>query len=260
MVIVRTIYRPGILCALILASACSSPVPRTPAQTQTLAELISEVNAFRDSLARPLVLGASVSAGFGTHQEHPVAQILNFLDYSDPKQIRMRALGGAVSAYALKALSREEPANYSWIAALDVYYWDSVLNTCQNALLNIPILAQKLRDTHAVYALGTVPEIHFKLGSIVQIPQNKDCVTKMNEQIRSACAADSRCALVDLNAFVTAYRANKLGEFFAARGLSIDEPKTPLTYPDGLHINPEGARYLAILTLLALRDQAKLAQ
>lgn len=180
----------------------------------------------RAVLRAPLIVGASVSADYGTTS--PGRRLA--LRHTEEKNIEVIARGGKSSLEVLPLVGKPELEGRTSVLALDLFFWDSVRRNPAKSVAQLKAFVQKMADAKIPLVLGDIPDL---MGG--KQPGRK----KLNAEISRLCKAPHGCYLVPLDALLA--RIKKDG------GLLIEERLVPITelLPDGLHLSPVAAEYIA---------------
>lgn len=176
-----------------------------------------------DLFAHPLVLGASISAGYGTRDGgigavlaksiNPEAKILN------------KALSGATSVQSTSHLdlSKFDP---SVVLGLDLFFWDAArMKTGKAFEANTKKLFTAFKDTPMIIAKVPVIDVPFLGGKIRDLIES---AKKVNDLLANLAVAHSRCLLYDP---VPCFMSMGFG--------------SPKYFLDGLHLNSDGNKFAA---------------
>jgi hypothetical protein len=174
----------------------------------------------------PLIVGASVSADYGTLS--PGKRLA--LRHTEEKNIETVARGGKSSLEVLPLLGERALEGRTAIFALDLFFWDSVLRNPGKSVAKLKEIVQRAADAKIPLVLGDVPELMYG-----KQPGRK----RLNQEISRLCKAPHGCYLVPLDALLA--RVKKDG------GLQIGDRLVPRRelLPDGLHLSPVASDYIA---------------
>lgn len=179
--------------------------------------------------SKPLVLGASVSAGFGTGTGGP-ATILSKL-MNPNSQINNRAISGATSIQSTRGLTLTSRPPSS-VLAFDLFFWDAVKNECGDEFV---LNTRKLFDT---FSSKKVPMVVGKIPVGVQFPPGlalaamRPCTRVINSLLTELCLPENNCLIYDPKDCVSAMKGPASPEGFAY-------------FRDPLHTSTEGNKFCA---------------
>ena len=146
----------------------------------------------KSCFATPLILGASVSAGYGTNRGgtseiiakeiHPEAVISN------------RAKSGATSLQSLKDLNLHT-VNPSVVLALDLFFWDAARNQCgENFISHTTKFFRSFEGTPLI--VGKIPvDVSFPDG--YRLAGARPCTKVVNALIEKLCKIEANCLIYD---------------------------------------------------------------
>ncbi len=136
------------------------------------------------------------------------------------------------------------------ILAIDLFYWDTIHNTCTegqgldpvhqlNALINYTV------ENNKFLFLSTVPfdkpsnvSIHLELSP--WRPQNRGCLLQINSAIRQYCTVEVGCYYIDLYKINEEILAGSFERDYLDQPVSIDQVR-----PDGVHLSELGSELVA---------------
>lgn len=186
----------------------------------------------RELFARPLIIGASVSASFRAPSPgHLLAQRFGGSALS-------RAVPGAAGALQVARLDPAEAAAASAVVGLDLFFWDS-RRDCGAGLAAVDGLFRKTGATPVV--LGNIPSF-----GLPEAGDGSSCREQLNARLAAACSAAPDCALLDFDALWR--RAVSPGIEHGGRLLHLGD-----LLADGLHLGPDGSAAAAESLLRLLR-------
>jgi hypothetical protein len=195
------------------------------------AEFRGADSRLRTVFRRPVIIGASVSAGFIT--ESPGDRAAR--RYTAPENITNQAKSGA-SGREFTNINPTWAEQFSVVIAVDFLFWDSIQldpTDSVRALMNLIASASQ----------AGVPLV---LGDIPQLLPNQVYRDFLNRQIHATCKVRNRCYILGLD---------RLHQQAVTDGIVINGRRyfyRDLTF-DGLHLNAIGSEYAAsmIIRLLA---------
>lgn len=199
----------------------------------SLAQAPDESRA-RALFSRPLIIGASVSAG--ARAESPG----HLLARRFGGTARTHAWPGATGAALLTGLADADMRGASAVVGLDLFFWDA-RRDCGQGLAAVDAFFARAAAAPVPVIVGNIPP----LGMLAAPPDASACRERLNAAIAAACASSSGCVLLDLAAFYAEAAAS--GVVLDGRRLGLRE-----LLPDGLHPNADGSRAIAQRLLRAL--------
>jgi len=175
---------------------------------------------------KPLITGASVSAGYGTAS--PGRRLS--LRHTTEKNINTVAAGGTSGIDLEARLGEDVLEDRTVILAMDFFFWDSTLASSDKSEAAIDNLIAKAEKLGIPIVLGDIPEL---------LPGRQPSRKTLNAKIEKACARYERCVVLKLDEL--ARRVRREG------GLEIKGRYYPFheLVPDGLHLSAVAADYLA---------------
>jgi hypothetical protein len=179
---------------------------------------------------RPVIIGASVSAGFIT--ESPGDRAAR--RYTPPENITNQARSGA-SGSEFTDINSAWAEQFSVIIAVDFLFWDSTQADVADSV-------RALRNLISSASRAGVPLV---LGDIPELLPNQVSRDFLNRQIRATCKVKNRCYIVGLD---------RLHQQAETEGVVIGGQRYfywNLTF-DGLHLNALGSEYAASLIIRSL--------
>jgi hypothetical protein len=217
----------GFALGVILVMACDA---RSPAQdVRSASRDVAQV--FRT----PLILGASVSADYGTLSPGRRAS----LRYTEPTRIRAIAQGGTPGVEIVGRVRENDVRDRSVVIALDLFFWDSTLADPSRSLAAVQHLTQWMAAQGIPLLLGDIPLL---------LPGRQPQRARLNQAIRAQCRRTTQCFLVPLDAL----HQQVIRDGF----LTIHGRRYTLSelVPDGLHLSPPASEFLADTLMALLRD------
>jgi hypothetical protein len=223
--IARTVY--GLVLGVVLVMACHAHLPAQ--DLQPAPRDVAQV--FRT----PLILGASVSADYGTLSPGRRAS----LRYTEPSRIRVMAQGGTPGAEMVGRVRAHDLQDRSVVIALDLFFWDATLADPSRSLAAVQRLTQWTAARGLPLLLGDIPEL---------LPGRQPQRARLNQAIRAQCTRTLQCRCVPLDAL----HQQVLRDGF----LMIHGRRYTLRelVPDGLHLNSPASEFLADMLVALLRD------
>jgi hypothetical protein len=227
---VRTRFgRPvcGLVLGVVLVMACDA---HPPAQdTRPAPREVAQV--FR----APLILGASVSADYGTASPGRRAS----LRYTEPSRIRAIAQGGTPGVEIVSRMRENDVRDRSVVIALDLFFWDSTVADPSRSLAAVQRLTQWTAAQGIPLLLGDIPLL---------LPGRQPQRARLNQAIRAQCRRTTQCVLVPLDAL---HQQVIRDGFLTIHGKRYALPEL---VPDGLHLSPPASEFLADTLVALLRD------
>jgi hypothetical protein len=178
------------------------------------------------ALARPLIIGASVSNDFLT--ESPGKRLA--LRYTSPDQIKVVAENGQPGIKVLKSLDESTLDDRTSIIGVDLFFWDSFLKNSAQSEQAVENVIEEARRKDLVIVIGDVPPLR---------PSAQPSLQKLNLKIRQSCAAYAGCRLLPLERIFTGILQDGFLEYKSVK-YSI-----PQLLPDGLHVTAPASEFLA---------------
>lgn len=186
-------------------------------------------------LAKPLILGASVSAD---HSSPSPGKKLA-LAHTSAHAIRTIAFGGRPSLQVLPHLKPEGLKDRSIVIAVDLFFWDSLLPSPQASVGALEDLLGRVKERGIPLVLGNIPNL---------MPALQPSRSALNQAMEKACRDYDKCMILPFDSFLQ--RLLREGSLtYENRRYSYRE-----LLPDGLHVGPVGSAYLGqkIAELLTL--------
>lgn len=175
--------------------------------------------------SRPLILGASISAGYGTKDGGIGAVLARMINPS--AQITNKAISGATSLQSTSHLDLHS-FDPSIVLGLDLFFWDAVRGSI-NAKFesNTRKLVTTFAEKNIPLILGKVPVLELPLiGGYGNTLLDK--AKKVNDLLESVAFSQKNCLLYDPV------------PCFLSMGFSGEN-----YFSDGLHLNSTGNQYCA---------------
>lgn len=141
---------------------------------------------------RPLVIGASVSAGYGTGTGGPAAILSRSLNPGT--RVTNRSISGATSMSATSFFPRELP---SIVLGFDMFFWDTVRSTCDEEFeTQTRAFFRRYQSAGVPMVIGKIPvNAPFPMG--VRLAGRAACTAKINALIQQECTIDKNCLVYD---------------------------------------------------------------
>lgn len=177
-------------------------------------------------LGKPLIAGASISAGVNT--ESPGLRAA--LRYTARENVLEVALPGKPALIVAPRVSSDLLAGRSLLIGLDLLFWDSALNFPELSAQALDALLGRAEAAGVPVILGDVPLL--KPG----LQPSRDAI---NGKIKSLCTKTRHCSVLGLDAMHQRLIADGYLEIGGKR-LTREE-----ILPDGLHLSAAAAEYIA---------------
>lgn len=208
----------GMILAMSTTALAASPAA-APASVSADARLVH-------LFARPLVLGASVSAGFGTTSPGRRAA----LRLSPSADVRTVAKNGASARETLARLQDRDLEGRTLIVGIDLLFWDSTQPAAEPTLKALDRLLERAQALKIPLVLADVPEL---------LPGRQPSRLELNRHLRSVCTRQRDCHLLSLDAL--------LQQILRDGALVHEGRRIPLPQlvPDGLHLSEVASEFLA---------------
>ncbi len=144
--------------------------------------------------SKPLVIGASVSAGYGTSSGGPAAILSRRLN--PDADVRNLAFNGATSSSFTEAIPSTMP---SVIMGFDMFFWDTAFNRCGGEYEEqTRSFFQRFQSRGIPMVIGKIPtNAPFPLG--VRIAGSRPCTARINRLLDELCTIENNCLLYDPN-------------------------------------------------------------
>lgn len=172
--------------------------------------------------SRPLIIGASISAGHGTCDGGPGAVLARMMNPN--AKITNFARSGATS---LQSTGNIDFSQYSpsIVMGFDLFFWDVVRSELGNRFeTNARNLFNTFKEREVPMIVGKIPEVPFPLGPRFEGIQKNG--KKVNEFLFELSQGDQNIILLDPLECI----------------LSMDSPKY---FSDGLHLTEAGNKFCA---------------
>ncbi len=152
--------------------------------------------------SKPLVIGASVSAGYGTSTGGPATILSRRLNPS--ADVRNIAFNGATSSAFASATPRTMP---SVIMGFDMFFWDTAFNRCGGEYeAETRAFFERFQSRGVPMVIGKIPtNAAFPIG--VRLAGTRPCTARINRLLEELCTIENNCLLYDPNDCFKAMRA-----------------------------------------------------
>ena len=180
----------------------------------------------RPLLRAPLIIGASVSAGFGTTS--PARRLTRRYYADDPS--RTLARSGTTAKSLLSTLKESDLKDRSLVIGMDLFFWDSVYGSAAGVTATLNSLLERTKKLGLPLIIGDVPEI------LAGHQSNREAV---NVAIRKNCTPANNCVILPLE---------KLFKKLLADGSIHSRGKEYSLLdlmPDGLHLSAPASDFCA---------------
>jgi hypothetical protein len=182
---------------------------------------------------KPLIIGASVSAGWGTLS--PGDRLSR--RFTDAKNILNVARGGRPGRDHMPLLKPSLVKDRSIILAMDFMFWDTTLDKPAASLAALDQLLELGQSRGIPVVLGDVPEL---------LTGRQGLRPQINKYIHSKCVKDNGCYLLELDQL---HKQVKRDQHLEIKGRKY---RFPELVPDGLHLADVAGEYLADFILRVL--------
>ena len=144
--------------------------------------------------ASPLVLGASVSKGYGAPKGGPSSIVSRMLN--PDAQILNLAVSGASSVQSTKNHQVPKPPP-SIVLAFDLFFWDTAKNACgEEFAANTARLINMYKELGIPVVLGKIPVgVRFPMG--VKAAGSRPCTPVINNLLAELCKEENNCFIYD---------------------------------------------------------------
>lgn len=176
---------------------------------------------------RPLVIGASVSAGYGTSTAGPAAILSRELNPA--AKVTNRSISGATSMSATSFFPKELP---SIVLGFDMFFWDTVRSSCDEAFeTQTRAFFHRYQSAGVPMVIGKIPvNAPFPVG--VRLAGRAACTSRINALIEQECAVEKNCIIYDPK------------DCLMAMGTPVS-PEGEAYFIDPLHPSTAGNRFCA---------------
>ena len=188
-------------------------------------------------LSRPLIIGASVSAGAGT--VGPGTRLS--LRYTQGSNIQIFARGGTPGAKLAAGLNENLFSGVSSVIAVDFLFWDSTLEDPAPSFEALGKLLSLSQARGIPVVLGDVPEL---------LRNGQPSRQRLNEMIRASCTLARHCQVLALDQLYTKLQREGTLEI---RGRRYTQQEI---LPDGLHLSAPASEHIADLIFNDLQRAA----
>lgn len=178
--------------------------------------------------AKTLIVGASISANYNDVTSPGLKLAEKFQAASAADRV---ARNGARSSEILSQIESKDLKAYSAIVAIDLFFWDSAEVGCDNGISNVQKVVQWTANAETRLILGDVPRLE-------KLPL-QPCRNSLNAKLEDECRESKKCYLIGLNRLYDKLDSKGSIDFL---GRSWTKPEL---LPDGLHLSPTGADYVA---------------
>lgn len=177
-------------------------------------------------LQKPLIIGASLSAGYSTTS--PGDRLSRRFTSAD--EIRNLARAGMPGRDHAAKLTPDLLKDRSLVIAMDYLFWDSTLSGANESLASLDRLIQLTRTRRIPLIVGDIPEL---------LPGRQPLRARLNKEIHRRCRILKDCYVLELD------RLHR--RVLRERALEIKGRRYDLRelVPDGLHLAELASEYLA---------------
>jgi hypothetical protein len=195
------------------AGAASSKVPESPVDLAPL-------------FAKPLIIGASVSANFSTPS--PGRRLA--LRYTTEGELITIAQSKRLGRQSVKKVTSKTLAGRTIVIGVDMFFWDSTLPNPRESLNALRKFLELTASLNIPVALGDVPQL---------LPGKQPSRDAVNLEIYSMCTPNTHCFIIPYDQMLKDVRA--------VGYLEVKDKRYTLKQliPDGLHLSDVASEYLA---------------
>lgn len=195
------------------------------ALTSSAASAKSGPAPLKDALHKPLIIGASVSADYGSPS--PGKKLA--LEFTPSHQIRTIAFSGRPGLQVLQHLKAQDLHDRTIVIGVDLFFWDSLIPLPQASLAALERLVNLSQERDIPLVLGNIPSL---------LPALQPSRLALNRAMEAACASYKKCMILPFDSYLQQLmREGSLP--FENRRYGFRE-----LLPDGLHVGPIGSAYL----------------
>lgn len=205
------------------------------------AHAMAAQTSVKEILQKPLIIGASVSAGYGTPS--PGKRLA--LRYTTDANVRTIAQNGKPGKEVLRSISAKSLEDRTAIIGLDLFFWDSTHASAKVSIEALRSLVALAKKQNLPLVLGEIPGL---------LPSHQPSREALNLEMAQACRTYDRCVLLPLDEILHKVIADGSLEYKGKHYGLMD------LLPDGLHLGPVAADYLADRILEALEKVPSAAQ
>lgn len=151
---------------------------------------------------KPLVIGASVSAGYGTSTGGPAAILSRKLNPAS--KVTNRSISGATSMAATSFFPATLP---SIVLGFDMFFWDTARSTCDEAFeTQTRAFFRRYQEAGVPMVIGKIPVgAPFPMG--IRLAGGAACTSRINALIEQECTIDNNCLVYDPKDCLVAMRS-----------------------------------------------------
>ena len=214
-----------VVLAIIIISTALAQVCPDILKTEAPDELANTMCLF----STPTVVGASVSAGFGTSTGGPASILSRMLNPA--AKIDNQALSGATSVQILRRFETQQK-DPSIILGFDLFFWDAARNECGEPFVESTKKFFKAhKDKKTPMVIGRIPVgAPFPVG--VRMAGTRPCARVINSLVNQFCKVENNCIVYDPKDCIDAMK-----EPVSPEGLNY--------FRDPLHTSTEGNKFCA---------------
>jgi hypothetical protein len=170
----------------------------------------------------PLILGASISVGYGTRDGGIAAVLAKMVN--PEAQITNKAISGATSVQSTSHLDFDT-FDPSIVLGFDLFFWDAARQQVNKKFEdNTRRLFESFQSRRIPMIIGRVPILELPLGARMDAILKNGA--KVNALLEELCVPEKNCLLYDP---VACFLSMDSGDYFS----------------DGLHLTREGNKYCA---------------
>ena len=178
---------------LAFAETCENGTPEVPN-----ADLVNTLCLF----SKPLVIGASVSAGYGTRTGGPAAILSR--DLNPSSRVTNRSISGATSMAATSFFPRELP---SIVLGFDMFFWDTARSSCdEDFATQTRAFFRRYREAGVPMVIGKIP-VNAPFPTGIRLAGRAACTSRINALIEQECTLENNCLVYDPKDCLVAMRS-----------------------------------------------------
>lgn len=142
--------------------------------------------------SKPLVIGASVSAGYGTSTGGPSTILSKRLNPA--AEVANRSISGATSMAATSFFPKTLP---SIVLGFDMFFWDTARGTCDEAFeTQTRAFFRRYQKAGVPMVIGKIP-VGAPFPTGIRVAGGAPCTSRINALIAEECTLDKNCLIYD---------------------------------------------------------------